>query len=178
MRRLSRFERVGLMAVVIVACTFFYMKRAYEPQEKALTKTVDKLNKVIGEINSLKDTPSPAVVERTLKKRRKELAEVSKELEGTAVRTGAEHEVTELLSDINTLLEENGLNIKAVIPAGKTAGTLLEWNVFEVDMEGDYYDFMRFLKELLRMADAVKIEGISMERAGNPSLRITFRLMI
>jgi Tfp pilus assembly protein PilO len=178
MRRLSGFEKVGLMAMLVIACTFFYMKRAYEPQEKVLKKTVEKLNKVIREINSLEETPSAAALKRTIKKRRQKLADISDELEGTAVRTGAEHEVTELLSDINRLLETNRLALNAVAPQGKVAGALLEWNLFEMDMEGGFYDFMRFLTGLLKRPDAVKIDSIHMEKGVNQDLHITMHLMI
>lgn len=178
MKRLSRFEKVGLMAVLIIACTFFYMKRAYVPQEKVLTKTVEKLNKVIKDINSLKEIPSASALRRTIEKRRQELAEVTKELEGTAVRTGAEHEITELLSEINRLLEKNRLAVNAVAPKGKVAGPLLEWNLYEVDMEGRFHAFIWFLNGLLDMPDAVKIESIHMEKGANQSLHIAMHLMI
>jgi Tfp pilus assembly protein PilO len=178
MRRLSRFETVGLMAVLIVACAFFYMKRVYEPQEKVLRGTVQRLNKVIAEVNNLKETPSAVAVERTLKKNRRELEEINKKLKGTAVRTGAEREVTELLSRINEIMESHRLAVNTLSPKGKVAGGFLDWNLFEVDMEASFYAFVRFLNELLVLPDAVKIEGIRMENGIHGHLHITMRLMI
>ncbi len=178
MRKLTRFEKFGLMAALIVACTFFYVKRVYEPQEKRLKKTVAMLNKVVGEVNNLNQSPSAAAVERTLKQREKRLADLNAQLARTAVRTGAVREVTALLADINRLIEDHRLVVDTVVPKGTVKGELFDWNVFAVDMHGTFFDFVSLLETLRDLEDPVCIEAIRLEAAGEPGLHITLNLMI
>ena len=178
MRKLTRFEKFGLMAALIVACTFFYMKRVYEPQEKRLKQTVAALNKVVGEVNSLNQTPSAAAVQRTLKQREKRLAELDAQLARTAVRTGAPREVTGLLADINRLIEDRRLVVETVVPKGTVADDLFDWNVFEIDMHGAFFDFMALLETLRDLEDPVRIEKVRLTADGEQGVRITLNLMI
>ena len=178
MKKLSRFEKYGLMAAVIIACTFFYMKRVYEPQEKVLKKTIRHLNQVIGEINSLKEIPPAASVKRTLEKRRQALAGLEEKLKGTAMRTGADREVTALLSEINKLMEANGLSVNTVVPAGAVKGRLFDWKLFKVDMNGRFAHFMAFLESVRTLKDAVRIRELVLEAAPGSELHVTFNLMI
>jgi hypothetical protein len=72
LKKLSQFEKYGIMAAIIIACTFFYMKKVYEPQEKEFKKTVAALNKVVGEINGLRQVPSVVQVRHELESLKEE----------------------------------------------------------------------------------------------------------
>lgn len=178
MKKLTRFEKFGLMAALIVACTFFYMKRVYEPQEKRLKKTVATLNKVIGEVNSLNQTPSAAVVHRKLQAGKKRLTELEARLQTTAMRTGAAREVMTLLAGINRLIEGNRLFVRTLTPKGTKADDLFDWNLFEIEMHGAFFDFMAFLEALRDLEDPVRVEEIHLAAEGNQGLHIALKLMI
>lgn len=178
MRKLSQFEKIGLVASVIVACTFFYMKRVYEPQEKLLKSTIQRLNKLVGEVNSLKAVPPAVTVKNQMERRRAELAELEDRLRETTVLTGADREVTKLLNRIADLIEKEGLAVNAVVPKGKISDGLFQWNLFEIDMGGDFYCFMKFLSSLLDMPDAVRIEKVTLGKKDGQSLQIRINLMI
>jgi Tfp pilus assembly protein PilO len=178
MRKLTRFEKFGLMAALIVALTFFYVKRVYEPQEKRLKQTVVTLNKLIGEVNSLRESPSAAAVQRTLKGREKRLAELNTQLERTAVRTGAAREVTSLLAGINRMIERHRLVVETVVPKGTVSDALFDWNVFAIDMRGAFFDFMSLLETLRDLEDPVRIEQVVLKAEGGRGVRITLNLMI
>lgn len=178
MKKLSRFEKFGLMAALIIACTFFYVKRVYEPQEARLKKTIQTLNKVVGEINNLKEVPPAAKVKRILEKNRRELEALNARLEGTLVHTGAEREVTRLLSDINRMMDINGLRVNALVPGGRTTDELMEWNLFRIDLEGSFHGFVNFMKGLRDMKDAIKVEQVRLEKGDNRRLHIKLNLMI
>ncbi|GAB6096251.1 hypothetical protein JCM14469_25040 [Desulfatiferula olefinivorans] len=179
MRKLSQFEKLGLVAAVIVACTYFYMKRVYEPQEKVLKKTVATLNGVIKEFNALAEVPPVHAVKARIKKRKEELAEREQSLEGMTVQTGAQREVTELLGQIVDLIRARNLTVKALAPAReKLKEPLYEWNVFSVDMEGDFGKFTDLLARLRNLNDPVKIDKVAIGRGEGRDLSIRFNVMI
>ena len=180
MRKLTKLEKFGLIAAIIIAGTYFYMGKIYDPQAKALKKTVIKLNKIIKEINSIKEVSSVESINRTIKKRKDELEKVKSELKDTVITTGKESEITELLSRINGHVDKNCLAVKSIVPKGKVAGALFAWSSFDLDMEGSFYFFLDFLTALKKMPDSVKIQGISIEKNGDVDdvLKINMTLMI
>lgn len=156
------------------------MGKIYDPQAKALKKTVIKLNKIIGEINSIKEVASAGSINRTIKKREKELEKVKSELKDTVITTGKESEITELLDRINRLVDQNRLAVKSIVPKGKVAGALFAWSSFDLDMEGSFSFFLEFLTALREMSDSVKIQNINIEKNGDVGdvLKINMTLMI
>ncbi|MDL1967506.1 MAG: type 4a pilus biogenesis protein PilO [Deltaproteobacteria bacterium] len=180
MKKLTRLEKFGLVAAIIIAGTYFYMGKIYDPQAKALKKTVIKLNKIIGEINSIKEVASAGSINRTIKKRKEKLKKVKSELKDTVITTGKESEITELLDRINRLVDQNRLAVKSIVPKGKVAGALFAWSSFDLDMEGSFYFFLEFLSALREMSDSVKIQNITIEKNGDVGdvLKINMTLMI
>ena len=180
MRKLTKLEKFGLVAAIIIAGTYFYMGKVYDPQAKALKKTVIKLNKIIGEINSIKEVASAGSINRTIKKREEELEKVKSKLKDTVITTGKESEITELLDRINRLVDQNRLAVKSIVPKGKVAGALFAWSSFDLDMEGSFSFFLEFLTALREMSDSVKIQNINIEKNGDAVdvLKINMTLMI
>jgi Tfp pilus assembly protein PilO len=180
MKKLTKLEKFGLVAAIIIVGTYFYMGKIYDPQAKALKKTVIKLNKIIGEINSIKEVSSAGSINRTIKKREEELEKVKSDLKDTVITTGKESEITELLDRINRLVDQNRLAVKSIVPKGKVAGALFAWSSFDLDMEGSFYFFLEFLTALKKMPDSVKIQNINIEKNGDVGdvLKINMTLMI
>lgn len=180
MKKLTKLEKFGLIAAIIIAGTYFYIGKIYDPQAKALKKTVIKLNKIIGEINSIKEVASAGSIIRTIKKSEEEFEKVKSELKDTVITTGKESEITELLDRINRLVDQNRLEVKSIVPKGKVAGTLFAWSSFDLDMEGSFSFFLEFLTALKEMPDSVKIQNINIEKNGDAGdvLKINMTLMI
>jgi len=180
MRKLTKLEKFGLVAAIIIAGTYFYMGKIYDPQAKALKKTIIKLNKIIGEINSIKEVASAGSINRTIKKREEELEKVKSKLKDTVITTGKESEITELLDRINRLVDQNRLAVKSIVPKGKVASALFAWSCFDLDMEGSFSFFLEFLTALKEMPDSVKIQNINIEKNGDVGdvLKINMTLMI
>jgi len=180
MKKLTKLEKFGLIAAIIIAGTYFYMGKIYDPQAKALKKAVIKLNKIIGEINSIKEVSSAGSIIRTIKKSEEEFEKVKSELKDTVITTGKESEITELLDRINRLVDQNRLEVKSIVPKGKVAGTLFAWSSFDLDMEGSFSFFLEFLTALKEMPDSVKIQNINIEKNGDAGdvLKINMTLMI
>ncbi len=180
MRKLTKLEKFGLVAAVIVAGTYFYIGKVYDPEAKALKKTVIKLNKVVKEHSSLKDISSIKSINNTIKKREKKLEEIVYVLENTAKKRDGEAEITELLSRINSLAEQNRLAMTSIIPKGGIKGVLFAWSGFDLDMKGSFFSFVNFLSGLEKMSEPLRVKDICMERNGEKegALNICFTLMI
>ncbi len=178
MRKLSRFEKLGVVAAVIIACGFLYMKRVYEPQEKKLKATVAQLNKVIAEVNGLKSVPSAVSLRKSLQKHKQELEEINKSLAGTAAGSGTDKGLSALISRVSGRIDECGLKVQSFAPKGSKKDELFSWRLFELTMTGGYFNYLSFLERLRAMPEAVKIEKVTMEQLDDSNLRITMEIFL
>jgi len=181
MKKLTKLEKFGVIAAIIVAGSYFYMKNVYDPQAKALKKTIINLNKVIGKLNSTKkDTPSVEPVKKTIKKRKKELDRFESSLADISGKTGKESEITHVVSKINRLADQSMLGMESIAPNGETKGTFFTWAVFDLEMEGSFDSLMEFLSGLEKMQDPLKVQKINIANEnGNPAaLKIRLTLML
>ena len=154
------------------------MKRVYEPQEKKLKTTVAQLNQVIGEVNALKAVPSADSLRRNLQRQEKELAKLDEQLKHLAVHTGAERELSEMLSRVSRLLDRSGLGVLSVAPKGAQSDGLFNWSLYELTVTGSYFGYIAFMERLAAMPDAVKLGKLSLERTEKEKVRVTMELLI
>lgn len=165
MRKLTPFEKFGLIAAIIVAGTWFYMTRVYDPQYKKFKRTVGQLNQVIQQYNGLKDSPPDLALKKTIEKRQAELEEAQADLAAKLNTSGKACETTSVLSQINQQAEKLHLAMLKITPAGKLTGTYQTWNMFDIEMEGTFDRFLHFLEVLKKMAEPVQFETIRVEKA-------------
>lgn len=180
MKKLTKLEKFGMAAAIVVIGTYFYMGKVYDPQAASLKKTVTSLNRIIQEINAMEEVKSERSIRKTVEKREAELAAL-REKQGASVRqTGNESEITTLMTDINALIEGAGLKALAIVPMGKAGGGLLGgFKKYSLQISGRYYPFLEFVKGLESMDDAVVIEHVSLQKGeSGRSLMISMDLMI
>jgi Tfp pilus assembly protein PilO len=179
MRRMSKFEKLGVVAAVIVASSFIYMKKVYEPQEKRLKTTVANLNKVIGELNNLKSIKSTASLKSELEKNKKELTQLEAQ-SGTIASTNPERQASELLGKVSRALERSGMLVNGIKPGGKKPDELFEWNSYEFDLNGSYFQFMQFMERLRAMTEPVKVKKLVLEQGKDKEmmLHVTLELLL
>ncbi len=180
MKTMTNLEKFGLAAALIIACTFFYMKYMYDPQTKVLKVTLKKRNKIVTELNKLKDIPPLFQLEKSIERDRQILAELQKESGNLSVNTGHPDEISRLLSRVSTLIEANDLRVTSIVPKQREKGEYIDWSPFDMDLKGSFKGFMAFLKEVEGLPDAVEVGSIHMETSGVKShpLNIRFRLKI
>lgn len=180
MRNLTNLEKFGLAAALIVACTFFYLKYMYDPQTKVLSVTLKKRNKIVEEINQLNDIPPLFKLKKTIERDKKILADLEAENEKLSVKTGDPDEITDLLSRITELVEDNRLRISTITPMDSFMGRFFKWSPFEIEMAGRFNQFMQFLEQLKELPDAVEITRLKIEKSGERQspLLIKFTLKI
>ncbi len=204
MKKLSPLEKMGLVAAVVIACTYFYMKKVYEPQEKILKQTVAELNKIVGEINGLKTVPPMAGVKSQLKKHEDELKALKEKLTTTTIQTGSDREVSLFLGRIIDMMQFRGFAVRSITPVnaspeantapagstapavpqgdtatgGATEETLYEWHTYDVELSGGYNGFVALLIDLRKKPDAVKVEKIEISRKEGEDVTIKMNLKI
>ncbi len=179
MKKLTQFEKFGLMAAIVIACTFFYMKKIYEPQEKNFKKTVETLNKVAGELKSTQVVPM-VQVRSELEQARKRKAELDGELTANMVRSGTPQEVTLLLGRVNELMAAGDLSILSLAPAGQERDQMLEisWSRYQISLGGSFPGLLHLLGSLSDLPDAVRVTGLQLQKSGDKGLDIVFNLLI
>ena len=179
MRKLTKLEKFGMAASIVVAGTYFYMGKVYDPQAKSLKKTIASLNKVIGEINTLDDVKPERVLKMKVKRSEEELARLKRD-QGKVLRMmGNESELTNLLQKVHHLMEESGIVAEAIEPRGVGGKGIYEsFQRYSLEMRGGYFPFLAFVEALSAMPDPVVIEHVTMTRKEGDGIRITMDLMI
>lgn len=180
MKTMTNLEKFGLAAALIVACTFFYMKYMYDPQTKILAATLKKRNAIVEKVNQLKEIPPLFKLKKMIERDEKILAELKEENKKLSVRTGDPDEITNLLSRITELLENNHLKIVAIDPMGSFMGKFFKWSPFKFEMTGRFDRFMRFLEQLKDLDDAVEVTQVEIVKSEDrqSTLLIKFVLKI
>jgi Tfp pilus assembly protein PilO len=182
MRKLTKLEKFGLIAAIIVIGTYFYMGKIYDPQEKSLKKTIAKLNKVVKELNAIEDIKSAGAIKRTIESRKIKLEELKGKF-GSAVRqTGDVAEVTILLDAISRLIESEKLMLVEIIPKGTgsdSEGIFDSWELFGITLTGEYFPILHFIEGLKNLQDPVIINNLFISRnSSGAGLNISMELMI
>lgn len=179
MKKLTQFEKFGVLAAIIIACTFFYMKKIYEPQEKQFKKTVADLNKIVGELGNAQ-VVSMVQIRGELDTAKNKKEELDAQLANSTVRSGTPQEVTRMLSAINGLVANSGLSILSQKPTGLVLDEMLQlsWSRYQLELSGPYPGFLHLLESLTDLPDAIKIDDVKLEKADNNLVNITFNLLI
>lgn len=179
MKKLTQFEKFGIIAAIIIACTFFYMKRIYEPQEKEFKKTLETRNKLAQELEGTQVQPT-VQVRGELEAAKKRKAELDAQLADSMVSSGSPQQITRLLSHINSRVAESDLTIVAQTPAGALEDTMLlmTWTRYQMTLNGSFHGFLHFLDLLAAMPEAIRVENLQLAKAEKNTLNITFDLLI
>ena len=179
MRRLTKLEKFGLIAAIMVCGIYFYMDRVYDPEAKSLKKTVQKLNATIKQFNEIKAPPPIAPVKKTVERRKKELEKVTAELKEAGGRIGDPSEITQILALITGLARKNRLSLVKMTSAGEEKETMFTWAIFEAELAGGYHDFHMFIQDLRNLSQPVQLRELYLENIGGSGMiKITVTLLI
>jgi len=58
-KKLTKLEKYGLIAAILVGGSFFYLKKVYDPEAASLQRAIETLNKTVASYNRLSDPPPP-----------------------------------------------------------------------------------------------------------------------
>ena len=178
MKTMTKLEKFGLAAALIIACTFCYMKYMYDPQTRVLKATLEKRNKIVKELNAIKEIPPLFKVKKTIEKNTKILEEIREECGALSVKTGNPDEITELLSQINQIIESNRLSVNSIAPKERITGRFFKWSPFEMDISGSFSNFMSFMKQIRELNDAIEVNNIILESSEGKGMSINIRFTL
>ncbi len=161
MRKLTQLEKVGLVAAVVVAMSYFYVKKIYDPQAKALEHTTRELTKIGQELKSLQGVEPAFQLEGKLNQKKKELQALEESLASMVQTTESLAELNALKHRIMELADQCRLHIVSVTPKGFLR-EIFEWRVYWVEMNGSYAHFIAFLEGLRDLPVLVQVGRIEM----------------
>lgn len=177
-RNLTQLEKYGLIAMVVIAMLFFYLREVYDPQQEALERAREQLNRTISEFNELASAAPAAQLRRRLESRQEERDRLAAELEQMAIRPAAPEELALSRHLLYSGIERNNLRLLEVT-TGRTQQDLFTWHVFRVDMEGDYRGLAGLLEELREHIHPLRVEKTRVERGSSPwPLKMSMELWI
>jgi len=165
MKKLTKMESFGLIAVILVGGSYFYLKKVYDPEAKALKKTVATLNKTIEAYNKLEEPPNTTAIKRKLGVQQEQLKEFTAELKAAGGRTGAASEVTEVLAEISRMAQRHHMQVVKIVPEKALNDNLFTWAVVSVHLQGQFPDFVALVRSLKEFARPVQLRRLQIERA-------------
>ncbi len=179
MKKLTKLEKFGLIAAIVTCGTYFYMNKVYDPEAKALARTVTQLNKTIKEYNDLGEAPPVEPLRKRAAGLREELEEVTAELKEAGGRTDQRAEITEVLTAITSLAERNRLQVARMAPQGEEKEALFTWAVYRAELAGGYRDFKRLVDQLQERLEPIQLRGLKLSRLDDQGrITITTDLLI
>ena len=182
MKKLTKLEKFGMAASVIVIATYFYMSKIYDPESKSLKATAIKLNKVIKKVNQIGDPPDPKPLEIKEKHMGKKLKKLTDELLELGGRSEEDSELTRVMAEITHLSDAANLKIKSMSQPKKVSANDFNWAAYEVMFSGTYGSYLDFLRDLKELAYPVQVKNILIQKDESINipglLTIKFQLMI
>ncbi len=166
-RKLTKFEKFGLIAAVLTGMLFFYLKHVYDPQQQALIQAREQLNQSITQFNELQAAEPPFLLRRRLEHQQEILAELERELAELGVRVGDEEALIRAQHWVFQEMERRNLRVLNVVPQG-VEKKHLEWHIFRVTAEGDFKGLVDLLRELPNYGTPMLMEQVSISRADKP----------
>ncbi|MEM5790336.1 MAG: type 4a pilus biogenesis protein PilO [Syntrophobacteraceae bacterium] len=178
MRKLTHLEKVGLVAGVVVAMSYFYLHKIYDPRAKALDRTTKELAKLSDELRAVQEVEPVFRLQGRLDAKKKELEDIEKSLAALVQPTDSPAALNALQHKIFAIADSCSLRITSVTPKG-TLVDVFAWRVYWVEMLGGYNQFVAFLDALRELPLLVRVDRIRMtgEKDGR-SIRIAMELKI
>jgi hypothetical protein len=164
MKKLTKLEKFGLIAAILIGGTFFYMKKVYDPEAAALQRVITTLNKTVAAYNDLSDPPPMPPVRRQAEALKEELAETTARLKEAGGRTGQDAEVTEVLHLINSVAGQGRIRILQIEPKAPVAEELFTWAVFDLKMKCRYQDLVRLVTRLKELKEPIQVRNLEIVR--------------
>ncbi len=162
-RKLTKLEKFGLIAAVITGMLFFYLKHVYDPQQQALVRAKEQLNRSITQFNEMQAAEPPFQLRRRLETQREALAELERELKELDIRVGDEEALIRAQHWAYQEMERRNLRVLNVVPRG-VEKKHLEWRIFRITAEGDFRSLVSMLRELRTNNTPMLVEQVSVSR--------------
>ena len=173
MTGIGKKQRIMLAIGLDIMLAFAWMQYLYDPATRALTKIVKDYNALVGEINTLNETPVD--IRRVqasiapLDKKLKAMTQETDELKRLALATGELRD--EIIFRVNDAARSNVIRVHEITPTPLEKAATLPKNigaefknmdraVFRVRCSGDFIDLFAFVRSLGQMNRLVSLESM------------------
>ncbi|WP_321531410.1 type 4a pilus biogenesis protein PilO [uncultured Desulfuromonas sp.] len=178
MRKLTKLEKFGLIAAILVSGSYFYLNKVYDPQAKALKKTVAKLNSTIGQYNKLDEPPPLSPVKKAIEKKKQQCDALRQQLHEAGGRSGNAQETITLLDTVNRKAREQGLLVLQLVPLGPVDEELYDWESFELQITGFFPHLLQFIDSLKAMPQPIELRELSIIKSERLDGTITVKAQL
>lgn len=184
-KELTKFEQMGIIALIVVIACFFYVKKVYEPECKKFKAFKEKWIKLSKDVKDLKweqGSSESALV--SIQEKEEELKEAKSELKKASTVLANKEDLSEVLTRISHLAGHHNLKIREFSPVDEEGfqndeKAFLKRSLHNLIIVGDFLDFKDFLKEIGYLTKLVTLEKVVIERENEgESLRIALLLSI
>ncbi len=168
-RKLTKLERVGIVAVIVIMASFFYDREVYKPEHEKFKLLRENFIELSAEVRDLKRQEPREGFISAISERDKELRQARSELEeASQVLAGAE-DLMPILTQIGQLAGKHNLKIGKFSPVeGKRLRNEEEVSpprsFHKMALRGNFLDFREFLREVKLLPKLVVIERVVIER--------------
>lgn len=180
MKKLTKLESFGLIAAILIGCSYFYMQKVYDPEAKALKKTVSKLNATIKEYNNLEEPPPELHLRKEIEKLEGNLQTLTEDLKASGGRTDDLSEITEVLADVSSAAQKQNMQVLKIVPDSDVEDALFTWKTVNITLQGRFDDFVRLVTHLKIMDRPLQIRELTINQADGleDDVVITAKLMV
>lgn len=159
-RKLTKFEKYGLIGATVTGMIYWYLQNLYDPQTESLKNAREALERVTRDFNQATTSESSFVLNKRVEKRKEELAELEQEMDALDVSFGEQSTLIDVQHKIYRLMEQHQLRILEVIPLGKKRDKLFSWHVFRITLEGDFGGFVDLFRSLREFSSPVRVSQV------------------
>lgn len=164
MKKLTRMEKFGIVAAIVVCGSYFYMKRVYDPEAAALSASVRELNGTIASYNAMKEPPPLELLKDEIKFKTENLERLISKMKDAGGRMGKAAEVTEVLSLITGIAKEQNMQVLKISPEQEVEGKHFTWAAFSITLGGRYRNFYTFVGRLKKRPEPMQLRHLNIER--------------
>ncbi|AFS78285.1 hypothetical protein Curi_c12740 [Gottschalkia acidurici 9a] len=184
-KTLTKFEKIGLLTIVIAATMYFYVNKIYDPASEAYKSAKENLVTIKQEVEGIGVVPNINDIQ-------KEVGELSEEYETIKLslellkqeKVQGKYEITNVIVEINKLMMKNNVtlnNMKWIEEdkeklneqtQGQTQekpkesvqeGSDIEWTACELEFTGKLLPIIAFFNDIYGFESLVQVDEVNIE---------------
>jgi len=192
-RRLTRFEQVGIAAVIIIAGMYLYVNRMYKPLQRDSEKARKEVGSLQKRVDTLKNEPPNSAVFKSLQKAQAEWQQAKSRLDHACKCLASSDDVPLVLASVMENAARSNLKIRALDTAeaprpaasdqqrSRSAATAVvapDRSYHRLVLVGGYKNVRDFLDSLGKLPKKVWTENIVISLRNENELLVSLLLRI
>lgn len=164
-RKLTKFEKFGLIGATLVGVLYFYLGHLYDPQAQALERAREALSRVQREMSELQQLPSAEELRAELESSTLMLADLDAELEALRPHEDDQRN-SQLTAQLWVFRQISMHNLRLLeVRATDVSGDIYRWHRYKLHLEGDFRGLLSWLHTLGKYTRPITVEALEMEGA-------------